>query len=265
MFIKNYLLAKKSLRTFLFCINLKDKSYNFLERIDYMNEVYVIDKEFLFKNNVHSITSISIEHEQKFENSHLIGEFIISGDYRLHEVSINKEDFSFKIPFDVEVKSNVNLDSVELEITDFTYNVNEDELAVHVEYLVTGEQSLIEFVEESDLENFLKNNEAEIVDLSEQLRKEEEPQEEKISTFIKDELPEERENQVNEVDKETIIDNINTEEDFVTYHIHTVTSTDTLESICTKYNISLNDLKKLNNVDELTINMKLIIADDENI
>ena len=32
-----------------------------------MNEVYVIDKEFLFKNSVHSITSISIEHEQKLE------------------------------------------------------------------------------------------------------------------------------------------------------------------------------------------------------
>ena len=144
-----------------------------------MNEVYVIDKEFLFKNSVHSITSISIEHEQKLENSHLIGEFIISGDYRLHEVSINREDFSFRVPFDVEIKSNVNLDSVELEITDFSYNINEDELAVHVEYLVTGEQNLIEFVEESDLEDFLKNNDAEIVNLSEQIRYEEEPKEEK--------------------------------------------------------------------------------------
>ncbi|NLL02111.1 MAG: LysM peptidoglycan-binding domain-containing protein [Mollicutes bacterium] len=229
-----------------------------------MNEVYVIDKEFLFKNSVHSITSISIEHEQKLENSHLIGEFIISGDYRLHEVSINREDFSFRVPFDVEIKSNVNLDSVELEITDFSYNINEDELAVHVEYLVTGEQNLIEFVEESDLEDFLKNNDAEIVNLSEQIRYEEEPKEEKISDLIKDESSEERDH-IDEVDKETIIDNVKAEENFVTYHIHTVLPSDTIESICSQYNISLNDLKKLNNVDELTINMKLIIADEENV
>ena len=229
-----------------------------------MNEVYVIDKEFLFKNSVHSITSISIEHEQKLENSHLIGEFIISGDYRLHEVSINREDFSFRVPFDVEIKSNVNLDSVELEITDFSYNINEDELAVHVEYLVTGEQNLIEFVEESDLEDFLKNNDAEIVNLSEQIRYEEEPKGEKISDLIKDESSEERDH-IDEVDKETIIDNVKAEENFVTYHIHTVLPSDTIESICSQYNISLNDLKKLNNVDELTINMKLIIADEENV
>lgn len=229
-----------------------------------MNEVYVIDKEFLFKNSVHSITSISIEHEQKLENSHLIGEFIISGDYRLHEVSINREDFSFRVPFDVEIKSNVNLDSVELEITDFSYNINEDELAVHVEYLVTGEQNLIEFVEESDLEDFLKNNDAEIVNLSEQIRYEEEPKEEKISDLIKDESSEERDH-IDEVDKETIIDNVKAEENFVTYHIHTVLPSDTIESICSQYNISLNNLKKLNNVDELTINMKLIIADEENV
>ena len=229
-----------------------------------MNEVYVIDKEFLFKNSVHSITSISIEHEQKLENSHLIGEFIISGDYRLHEVSINREDFSFRVPFDVEIKSNVNLDSVELEITDFSYNINEDELAVHVEYLVTGEQNLIEFVEESDLEDFLKNNDVEIVNLSEQIRYEEEPKEEKISDLIKDESSEERDH-IDEVDKETIIDNVKAEENFVTYHIHTVLPSDTIESICSQYNISLNDLKKLNNVDELTINMKLIIADEETV
>ena len=129
-----------------------------------------------------------------------------------------------------------------MEITDFSYNINEDELAVHVEYLVTGEQNLIEFVEESDLEDFLKNNDAEIVNLSEQIRYEEEPKEEKISDLIKDESSEERDH-IDEVDKETIIDNVKAEENFVTYHIHTVLPSDTIESICSQYNISLNDLK----------------------
>ncbi len=252
-----------------------------------MNEVYVLDKEFLFKNNIHAITSISIEHNYDLENSNLVGEFIISGDYRLHEVSINKEDFSFKIPFNSEVRSNVNLDTVEIEITDFTYNVNGDELDVHVEYLVTGEQSLIEFAEESDLEDFLKNNEAEIIDLSEEERVEEVPETvEEITTVeeepVIEEIVEEREGETivpeevalekreevttveeDVIDKEEIIKSINSEEDFITYHVHTVTPSDTVDTICTKYNINLNDLKKLNNIDELTVNSKLIIADEE--
>ena len=248
-----------------------------------MNEVYVLDKEFLFKNNIHAITSISIEHNYDLENSNLVGEFIISGDYRLHEVSINKEDFSFRIPFNDEIRSNVNLDSVEVEITDFSYNVNEDELAVHIEYLVTGEQSLIEFAEESDLEEFLKNNEAEIVDLSEELNRKEEnnkpevlkekvPLEKKEEECVEKIALEEKEEERTEkntalkeegINKEAIIDNVKSEENFVTYHIHTVTPSDTVESICSKYNINLNELKKLNNVDELTVNMKLIIADEE--
>ena len=81
--------------------------------------------------------------------------------------------------------------------------------------------------------------------------------------MIKDESSEERDH-IDEVDKETIIDNVKAEENFVTYHIHTVLPSDTIESICSQYNISLNDLK-LNNVDELTINMKLIIADEETV
>lgn len=228
-----------------------------------MNEVYVLDKEFLFKNNIHAITSISLEHSYDVDDSKVIGEFIISGDYRLHEVSINKEDFSFKVPFNTEVRSNVNLDSVEVEITDFSYNVNEDELSVHIEYLVSGEQSLIEFAEESDLEEFLQVTGAEVIDLSEENRTEEK---ESFSEELKTPASEPHVEDIRDeegINKEAIINNINSEESFITYHVHTVIPIDTVESICSKYNISLNDLKKLNNIDELTINSKLIIADEE--
>lgn len=243
-----------------------------------MNEVYVLDKEFLFKNNVYAITSISIEHNYDIENGNVVGDFIISGDYHLHEVSINKEDFSFKVPFNTELRSNLNLDSVEVEITDFTYTADGDELSVHVEYQITGEQSLIEFAEESDLEEFLQNNDAEIVDLSDEREEEKEviEIEEVVELDIKEEVPEivkideepiketpEEERKEEHIDKEAIINSINSEENFITYHVHTVVASDTAESICNKYNINLNDLKKLNKIDELTVNMKLIIADEE--
>ena len=113
-----------------------------------MNESFIIDREFLFKTSIHEITSISLEDNYDINGSNIEGEFIISGDYRLHEISINKEDFSFKVPFKHEIRRNINLDSIELEITDFSYDFkNEDELAVHIEYIINGEEGIIEFAD----------------------------------------------------------------------------------------------------------------------
>lgn len=250
-----------------------------------MKEVFTIEKEFVFNNNIYEITSISIEHNYDVAGSICQGEFIISGDYRLHEVSINKEDFNFKVPFQNDIRSNVNLDSVEVTINDFSYDLKEDTLSINVEYLVEGEQSLIEFAEETDLDEFLQNNEAEIIDLSSE-EVEDEREEEKPVVILKpevEEIEEEREEIIEEreeikeeeekevieedkrhhIDKNTIVDSINSEESFVTYNVHTVTASDTIDNICEAYKINLNDLKKFNEFEELTLNMKLIIPDEE--
>lgn len=255
-----------------------------------MNEVFVLDHEFLFKNNIYEIGTISIEHSYDVSGGECRGEFVISGEYRTHEVSINKEDFSFRVPFNNDVRSNINLDSVEMEITDFTYAFEDDVLNVHVEYLISGEQALIEFAEETDLDDFLNNNQVEVVDLSERAKEvvDSEPEievEEIVQPVVTPEpepievpepltnrdIPEpvtittpveERPGPVSEINQNDIIQSINSEENFVTYHVHTVTAADTLETISNAYNININDLKKLNNFDDLILNMKLIIPDE---
>jgi hypothetical protein len=64
-----------------------------------MNENIRLEKEFLFKNNIKDITSISIDCDFKKINNELVGDFIISGEYKLHEISLNREKFNYKIPF----------------------------------------------------------------------------------------------------------------------------------------------------------------------
>ena len=206
-----------------------------------MNEKYIIDQEFFFKNDIYEISSISIERNYDINSSTIEGEFIVSGNYRLHEISINKEDFSFKIPFNHEIRSNINLDSLSVEITDFTYDfINENELDVHIEYEIEGDESLISFEDEKSLDEFLDSNEVEVVDLNEE-----------------DELREENGSE------SMIINNINSDNTYVKYHVHTVVMEDSIESICTKYNVNLNTLKKYNTFDNLELNMKLIIPENE--
>ena len=218
-----------------------------------MSEAFVVERDFLFKDSIFEITSISVEHDEDINGSNLEGDFIISGDYRLHEISINKEDFSFKLPFTHEIRSNINLDTVNLEITDFTYELNNnDELHVHIEYIVSGEQSLIEFADEKDLDEFLNKTDAEVVDLTE-----DEPRFKEVS---KEEVKEEK---PSEISTNNIIGSINADETYVKYHVHTVMQNDTLEGILDKYKITLTDLKKYNTFEALEVNMKLVIPENE--
>ena len=218
-----------------------------------MSEAFVVERDFLFKDSIFEITSISVEHDEDINGSNLEGDFIISGDYRLHEISINKEDFSFKLPFTHEIRSNVNLDTVNLEITDFTYELNNnDELHVHIEYIVSGEQSLIEFADEKDLNEFLNKTDAEVVDLTE-----DEPRFKEVS---KEEI---KEDKPSEISTNNIIGSINADETYVKYHVHTVMQNDTLEGILDKYKITLTELKKYNTFEALEVNMKLVIPENE--
>lgn len=238
-----------------------------------MSEAFVVERDFLFKDSIFEITSISVEHDEDINGSNLEGDFIISGDYRLHEISINKEDFSFKLPFTHEIRSNVNLDTVNLEITDFTYELNNnDELHVHIEYIVSGEQSLIEFADEKDLNEFLNKTDAEVVDLTEdEPRFKEVSKEEILNIPAEDSKKEEKEESKKEIKEDkpseistnNIIGSINADETYVKYHVHTVMQNDTLEGILDKYKITLTDLKKYNTFEALEVNMKLVIPENE--
>ncbi len=235
-----------------------------------MNEVFTIDREFLFKSTIHEITSISIEHNYDINGSNLEGEFIISGDYRLHEISINKEDFSFKIPFTHEIRSNVNLDTIDVEITDFSYDFNNgDELTVHVEYLVKGDEAVLEFSDEDKLNEFLDNNKAvEVVSLldeakDEKTKEEEKTVDDKVKDTPKENIDDRNQNDDKKIDENMILNSINEEEEYIKYHVHTVTMNDTIESITSMYKISLNTLKKYNSFENLELNMKLIIPENE--
>ena len=221
-----------------------------------MSEAFVVERDFLFKDSIFEITSISVEHDEDINGSNLEGDFIISGDYRLHEI-----------------RSNVNLDTVNLEITDFTYELNNnDELHVHIEYIVSGEQSLIEFADEKDLNEFLNKTDAEVVDLTEdEPRFKEVSKEEILNIPAEDSKKEEKEepkeeikeDKPSEISTNNIIGSINADETYVKYHVHTVMQNDTLEGILDKYKITLTELKKYNTFEALEVNMKLVIPENE--
>ncbi len=232
-----------------------------------MNEVYTLDRDFLFKSKIFEITSISVEQNFKVDGSSIYGDFIVSGSYRLHEISINKEDFSFKVPFKHDLPSNINLDTVKLDISDFSYNFNNlDELSVHIEYLVTAEEGVKVFESEEKLDDFLNEQKKQDVDIVDLRSEPVDLPNEIMMPIAKDEKEvstTSTENKQDKIDENMIINSINDKDEYVLYHVHTVGISDSIESITKKYNISVNTLKEYNTFDTLELNMKLIIPNEE--
>lgn len=106
-----------------------------------MKQIIPFKKELPFKTKVSEITSISLEREIKVEDEGVVtGVFHITGDYKMNEGSINRENFSFDLPFDITLDPRYDVSTVTSDIEDFYYDVlNEDILKVNIDLYVEAE------------------------------------------------------------------------------------------------------------------------------
>ena len=237
-----------------------------------MNLIIPFTKDIKFNSSIAEITSISLEHDYTVNDGEILGNFIVSGDYKSHELSVNKEHFEYVLPFSVELTTRIDRNSVDFSIEDFTYEIkNNDTLEVRIEYSVNAleekketkeevveEEPLFERVEEDvTLEDMLDTIDEEVRDNTEEVKEEGTDKEDTMDTALIDE-----QRDVGEEEKNTIIDSINDADDaFVTYHIHIMKETDTIDTVCTKYNTTSNILSEYNDLSTVAIGDKLIIPD----
>ena len=246
-----------------------------------MKENQKIEKQLLFKNNIKDITSISLDSDYKIENQEIVGNFLISGDYKIHELSVNREEFNFKVPFKHSFENDIDSSSIKLEIRNFEYDYNKDELIVNIEYDITGDRKdILVFDDEETLDEFLNSREVEVVDtrlndikkeiekprdLKESKQEETEKREEnntKKATVeeVRNVEYEEAVTKQEKLETEEIISNMKTIEDnFVTYKVYTIEENETIESIVIKNKTTIDELKEYNDLSNLSINDKIII------
>ncbi len=128
-----------------------------------MKQVIPFSKEIVFKTVVASITSISLEHEEKVYDSEVSGDFIIFGDYKVHNDTTEKELFKYRLPFTAILPENAIKGSIKIEIEDFTYDqVEEDVIKVNIDFSISYEEKIDEIPENSekdrkDLDNNINN------------------------------------------------------------------------------------------------------------
>lgn len=241
------------------------------------------EKEVVFNTKIAEISSISLEYEANVLNDEIAGDFILTGEYKIHEVSVNKEPFKYRLPFSITLSDRMIRDSIKYDINNFTYDVvGDDTLKVNIEFLVDADE--IEELEQEDanLEEKDDNVNRELDEVDELIDKrniaidtkiDEILNNMKIDEEVKDKMNEVIEN--NEIKKEEIkesklkedivLNNVsNTVDTYVTYHIHVLEDMETIDAIATKFNVSKELLEDYNNGIEWIVGEKVLIPELNN-
>lgn len=208
-----------------------------------MNLIIPFEKKVKFDTPISEICSISLEHEITKNDGEILGNFLITGTYKEHELSINKTDFNFTLPFSVELTTRVDLSSLDMSIDNFTYDLNGSDLDIKIDYIIEAQ----DLKEEPVFERV--DQDIEPITLIEE-------EKEKINDEIKEEI---NNNEEREIKSETIINSVKAEDDYISYHIHIVSSGESLESIALKYHITKEEIETINNITTIEENDKLLI------
>ena len=219
-----------------------------------MNEIIPIKKDIIFKTKIGEITDISLDHDYKINNGLIEGSVDIYGNYKMTEGSISQEEFFYSIPISIAITKKVKEETIKLDIDDFKYNFNKDILNVNIDLLLTCEEEIKEREEEEITNNFnIDEYFSEITPINNIELEEEVTQNKEYNTL----------NEYNN-DSETNITNItnniiNNENKYYKYKVYIVRQNDTIDSICNKYNVNINEIKEYNDINNINIGDKIII------
>lgn len=232
-----------------------------------MKQIIPFVKDISLAPKIYEVTSIALEHNLKMENSDsVVGSFTVSGKYRINNISINEEVFEENIPFDITLDSKYDASKVTIDIDDFYYEIINDEfLRVHIDVLVDNlvyEKKEVEKPKEiikeereeistiiNERNDDLMNDNVNLSDKKEDIL----IREEDVKTSKKDE---ERESDITNKIETGLFDK---EEKYITYKVHIVRDTETIDEITTKYNVSKEELEKYNDLNNIVLGTKIII------
>lgn len=223
------------------------------------------ESDLEFKTNISEITKMSLEHDFNINDGVALGNFYISGEYKTHELSLNKEEFNFTLPFTVDIRSDLDRDTIEFNIEDFTYDIKDNtNLHIFIEYSLKGEIEEKRMEDNKDIINdtfksFDESSlESELEYIDNFLDNKEESKDTLDAKEEKEELNEDRE--LSKENEKTVMDTIKDSDDiFVTYHIHIIKESETIESISALYKMPTSLIGEYNNIDNIVAGDKLII------
>ncbi len=206
-----------------------------------MKKKVSFDKKIEFPTMIGEITEVSLENNLKFINdSSIEGNLILIGKYKLTEASRIEEDFKYDIPVEVNLSEKLDLNTTNIEISDFYYEIeDEKDFICHIELSIDG----LEIIEELE-----ENRECDGDNIEEK--------EIEIPIMEKEETKEE----VIEEKSDSLFGNLDdSSETYGTFIVYIVRQNESINSIIEKYHTTIEDLQKYNDINNIDIGSKIII------
>ena len=198
-----------------------------------MKKIVPYKKELEFKTEVAEIASISLEHTlQKVGDNYISGNFMLNGEYKIVDISVNTEKFDFELPFEISIDKKYDTSNLTIDIDDFYYELKGNKMAVNIDVLLDNleEKEEVRTVIEPEVKKEVKVEE-----------KKEDPLE------TKDEV------------RDNFLNNLNVTEAYRTYKVYIIREDDTLNSILERFQVTKEDLEAYNDISNITVGLKIII------
>ena len=226
-----------------------------------MKQTIPFKKDITFKTKIGELTAISLDNDLTLKGEDLIvGNFYISGNYKMHEGSITEEEYSYKIPCEIAISDEYDTYDATIDIDDFYYEIINDEiLRFNITVILDNLEKKEEFLKKED-----RSEEIEVLT--------DESKEDTEKKVFEDEINLSVDNEFKEIE---ILDKPNNDritsfyetkekvkkqtDTFLTYKVYIFKEADTIESILEKYNITKEDLSDYNNLEEIKAGSKLVI------
>ena len=120
-----------------------------------MKQIVPFTRKISFDTSVDEITSISLDKTIKnIEDSIISGVFDLYLEYKESDISVSTLKYTSTIPFDIDVDSKYSLKNVKVDIDDFYYEIEDDDVVLHIDLLVDN----LEYAEE-ELESIITKHE----------------------------------------------------------------------------------------------------------
>ncbi len=250
-----------------------------------MKQIIPFKKDLPFKTKVSDITSISLERKIEILDGGIVtGTFYITGDYKMNEGSINREKFSFDLPFDITLDPRYDVNSVKADIEDFYYDViNEDTLKVNIDLYIEAE-----YLPDTSLNNDVLTEKDKSDNEMNDVQKEDEPAEEDRNIMMESKSDSKNDENIEiEKDKEVTSEKINNDdatmndsdierndvddfandlfsnldntETYTTYYVYIVKEEDTIDKIISLYGVTKEDIENYNDITSIKPGDKVII------
>lgn len=229
-----------------------------------MNQKIEFKKDCMLKTYVSSITDISLTHDYKILDDTIEGYFDVTGSYKVTMSSVETESFMFTIPFTIALSSLIDKDTIDLKLSDFNYSVEKDVL--HLKMFLDMDYQEIEIKEDTEDNEEIDNMINDLMD-KESTTNIKSPSEFHNEVMLDNVIDSKEEvskkEKVSEKNFNTIFSEVK-ESNFSKYKVYIMRSEDTLESILVKYNVTMDEIKEYNDIDNINIGSKIVIPYNKN-